>query len=276
MGQKTNSNFTRLNLDQNYLSKWYYNKSNYSRFVSEDNFARFYITKIIGRLLSISSILIKRINSNRNNISETTQIIVNVKFPSLIKAARFLKLIDISLENNIFLDSIIKKNFVKELFILIIKKYIQIISKRLSLKYQKCYQISCIFIKNPFLDANLIANLVSKQILQHKNVSYILKSIIKNLRNTTLTGGAVYFAGRLHGIERAKRAWFNFGSIPVQSFSENIYFAKRRIKTSHGIIGVKVQIYLPKYAIKSQIHKISQAAKKIYKRANKQEYFVES
>ena len=245
MGQKVNPNFTRINLDKNYLSKWYSKKKDYSLILHEDNVIRFLISKIFHKTLSLSNIIIKRITNTTKDIGNFCYVSIHAKFPSLLKSAKYINILSYNEYqiNNVFKKET-KKFFIQKLFILIIKKYSRIIAQILSIKYNKIYIFSFYFIKNKFLDPNLIANSIIKEVKKRKNIIFVLKNTINRLKRLKVKGAYIQVSGRLNGAERAKIKWFRFGSVPAQTFSKNVISSKKRIKTNSGVLGIKIMLHL--------------------------------
>ncbi|MBI4656362.1 MAG: 30S ribosomal protein S3 [Elusimicrobia bacterium] len=98
-------------------------------------------------------------------------------------------------------------------------------------------------IKVAELDARLVAESIAIQI--EKRVSY--KRAIKRSMEKTISSGAkgikVMVAGRLGGIEIARREWFRKGRVPLQTLSADIDYGFTEAMTMMGKIGVKVWIF---------------------------------
>jgi small subunit ribosomal protein S3 len=56
-------------------------------------------------------------------------------------------------------------------------------------------------------------------------------------------GIKVMCAGRLAGVEMARREWMREGRVPAQTLRADIDFAKAEALTTYGRIGVKVWVY---------------------------------
>ena len=247
MGQKTNCNFTRLSLHKNYLSNWYANKFEYSNLLLEDNVTRFYIKKSFGKLFSLATINITRVRPNGSENLEKVIILIKAQFPSLLKTANFVKLFTFGIINNT-----LKSEYILTLFNYIIKYYLQNVAKRLGIRNNKHYQIQLFFIKNKFEEANLIANYIAKEILRRKDIVTTIKQTLIKIKLAGLAGAFLQVSGRFQGAERATHRWGRFGSVPSNNFKSKILFAKRRVYTRYGILGIQVKTYFKPVLIDSE------------------------
>jgi small subunit ribosomal protein S3 len=90
-------------------------------------------------------------------------------------------------------------------------------------------------VKNPELNAQLVAENVASQI--------VIKSTTDASVRAGALGAKVSVAGRLNGAEMARRETSAVGSIPLHTIKANIDYAAVEAKTTFGVIGVKVWIY---------------------------------
>ncbi len=108
-------------------------------------------------------------------------------------------------------------------------------------------EISVQEVKKPELDAILVAKNIADQL--ERRVSY--KRAMKRAVAATMRSGAIgvkiMVAGRLNGAEIARSEWTRLGSVPLHTLRSNIDYGEARAKTTYGIIGVKVWIYLGEY-----------------------------
>ena len=98
-------------------------------------------------------------------------------------------------------------------------------------------------IKNPAIDAQLIAENVSFQL--EKRVAF--RRAIKRSMDQAVSAGAkgvkVCVAGRLGGAEIARTQVYKWGSVPLQTFRADIDYGFTEAHTRYGLIGVKVWIH---------------------------------
>ena len=107
---------------------------------------------------------------------------------------------------------------------------------------KKTIEVSVQEVKNPELDAMLVAKGIADQL--ERRVSY--KKAMKRATATAMRAGAqgikVCCSGRLHGAEIARTEWARVGSTPLHTLRSDIDYALAEAKTTYGIIGVKVWI----------------------------------
>lgn len=110
-------------------------------------------------------------------------------------------------------------------------------------------EISVQEIKNPELDAQLMAQSIAGQI--ERRVSH--KKAMKRVAASSMRAGAkginICCAGRLHGAEIARSEWAREGSVPRHTLRSDIDYGFAEAKTTYGIIGVKVWICRGNYQL---------------------------
>lgn len=107
---------------------------------------------------------------------------------------------------------------------------------------KKHIEVSVQEVKNPDLDATLIAKSIAEQLV--RRVSF--KKAMKKAAMTTMRSGArgikIRCAGRLGGAEIARAEWTRVGSVPLHTLRSDIDYGFAQAKTTFGILGVKVWI----------------------------------
>ncbi len=98
-------------------------------------------------------------------------------------------------------------------------------------------------VKKPNVDARLAAELIVQQI--EKRVSYrrAAKMTIDKALESGALGAKILVAGRLNGVEIARKEFFTKGKVPLQTIRADIDYASVAAHTQYGIIGVKVWIF---------------------------------
>ncbi len=108
-------------------------------------------------------------------------------------------------------------------------------------------EISVQEVKNPELDATLVAQAIAEQI--ERRVGY--KKVMKRAAASTMRSGAqgikICVSGRLNGAEIARTEWTRIGSVPLHTLRADIDYGFVEAKTTYGIIGVKVWICRGEY-----------------------------
>lgn len=99
-------------------------------------------------------------------------------------------------------------------------------------------------IKNPWISASLVAQMAAQQI--EKRIPFrqvIKKSIERVMTNRDAKGIRMEVAGRLNGIEIARREWLSQGRMPRNTLRADIDYAQDEAHCTYGKIGIKVWIY---------------------------------
>lgn len=192
----------RLALTRDWKSRWYANKQDFGNLLKEDNLLR----KIVFKKLedaAVSDIYIERY-ANRVRIT--------------VKTARPGIVIGRKGEDIETLKTELSRVTKKEVFVEISE------------------------IKNPDLDATLVARNVAMQL--ERRVSH--RRAMKRAQQLAMDNGALGFkitaGGRLNGAEIARSESYKEGKIPLHTLRANIDYGTAEANTVAGIIGIKVWI----------------------------------
>jgi small subunit ribosomal protein S3 len=98
-------------------------------------------------------------------------------------------------------------------------------------------------IKQPELDAVLIAQGVADQLAGRVNFRRAMKRAVQNAQKAGVLGIRVQCSGRLNGAEMSRTEWYREGRVPLHTLRADIDYGFREAKTTYGRIGVKVWIY---------------------------------
>tara|TARA_B100000161_G_C33558209_1_gene419313 strand:- start:4336 stop:4962 length:627 start_codon:yes stop_codon:yes gene_type:complete len=206
LGQKVNPIGMRLALTRDWKSRWYANKQDFGNLLKEDNLLR----KIVFKKLedaAVSDIYIERY-ANRVRIT--------------VKTARPGIVIGRKGEDIETLKTELSRITKKEVFVEISE------------------------IKNPDLDATLVARNVAMQL--ERRVSH--RRAMKRAQQLAMDNGALGFkitaGGRLNGAEIARSESYKEGKIPLHTLRANIDYGTAEANTVAGIIGIKVWICIEK------------------------------
>ena len=212
MGQKVNPTGFRVGITEDWKSRWYAPKAAYGDFLGEDYKIRTLIDRKLNRrppFAAIADILIERTR-------EEVTITLKTARPGLVigpKGAEVDKLRE-ELEDLI---------------------------------HRKVAPVKVIEIKNPDLNAQLVAEAVAEQL--KKRASF--RRVMKMRMDTTMQAGAkgikISVSGRLGGAEIARQEKSGMGSVPLTTLQANVNYGYAVAYTTFGTIGVKVWIYLGMY-----------------------------
>ncbi|MBW3575133.1 MAG: 30S ribosomal protein S3, partial [Actinobacteria bacterium] len=98
-------------------------------------------------------------------------------------------------------------------------------------------------IKQPELDAALIAQGVADQLAGRVNFRRAMKRAVQNAQKAGVPGIRVQCSGRLNGAEMSRTEWYREGRVPLHTLRADIDYGFREARTTYGRIGVKVWIY---------------------------------
>jgi small subunit ribosomal protein S3 len=104
-------------------------------------------------------------------------------------------------------------------------------------------RISIQEIKQPELDAQLVAENIASQIERRISYKRAMKQAILRTMRAGAKGVRIYCGGRLRGAEMARREWDREGRVPLHTLRANIDFGRATANTTFGAIGVKCWIY---------------------------------
>jgi small subunit ribosomal protein S3 len=103
--------------------------------------------------------------------------------------------------------------------------------------------ITIVEVKDPALNAKLVADLIARQIENRGNFRTVQKKAIKETLKAGAVGIKTSVAGRLGGVEMARTEGYTEGTVPLHTLRANIDYATSFAMTTYGKIGVKVWIY---------------------------------
>ena len=110
-------------------------------------------------------------------------------------------------------------------------------------KLGKAVDLKIVEVKNPDINAQLVAENIAQQL--EKRIAF--RRAMKNAMGRAMRMGAlgikVQISGRLNGAEIARTEQYHDGTIPLQTIRADIEYGFTEAATTYGRIGVKVWIY---------------------------------
>jgi len=103
--------------------------------------------------------------------------------------------------------------------------------------------LSIVEVKNPDLNAALVAESVAMQIQNRASFRSVQKRAIRNAMKAGAKGVKIAVSGRLAGAEMARTEFYTEGTVPLHTLRAEIDYAHKEADTIYGKIGVKVWIY---------------------------------
>lgn len=107
----------------------------------------------------------------------------------------------------------------------------------------KRVHVNVIEIKNPDLDAKLVAESIAEQLENRISFRRAQKQAIQRARRAGAEGVRTLVSGRLNGADMARSEGFAEGSVPLHTLRAEIDYAHAEADTTFGKLGVKVWIY---------------------------------
>jgi len=205
MGQKVNPISMRLQLNKDWRSKWFVNKRDYAKYLTQDLEVRRYISNKLGSRAAINQVDIER-SPNLVNVTISTAK-AGVVIGRGGSGAQELK-------------AAIEK--------------IYGVQSRVNIEE----------IKKPEMYAKLVAENIAHQIERRISFRRAVKSSAAATMRAGAKGIRIEVAGRLGGNEMSRTEKEVQGSVPLHTIRANIdYHGARAQYPGSGIIGVKVWIY---------------------------------
>lgn len=204
MGQKVNPNGFRVGVIRDWESNWY-TDHDYAKFVDQDEKIRKFLSK------KLKDAFVSKIKIERSK----NQIRIN------IVAARPGVVLGQNGEN------------IKEL------------EKRISRIVDKGTKIiiDVTEVENVDLDAQVVADMIARQLENRANFRIAQKKAIRNVMKSGAKGIKTKISGRLGGVEMARSEGYTEGNVPLQTIRADIDYALGEALTTYGLLGVKVWIY---------------------------------
>lgn len=116
--------------------------------------------------------------------------------------------------------------------------------------------LSVVEIKNPDLDATLVARNIAEQLENRASFRRVQKMAIQKTMKAGAKGIKTKIAGRLGGAEMAREEGYNEGTVSLHTLRADIDYSCAEATTTYGKLGVKVWIsmgeVLPEKKIKQE------------------------
>lgn len=98
-------------------------------------------------------------------------------------------------------------------------------------------------VQKPSLSSSIVAEQIVSDLEKRIPYRRVMKSAIDRVQKAGAQGVKIKLAGRLNGVEIARRETLSWGKIPLQNLRADIDFSYKIARTIYGAIGVKVWIY---------------------------------
>ena len=208
MGQKVNPVGFRVGITEDWRSRWYAPKAAYGDFLGEDFKIRKHVDAKLNRKPPFAAVAEVNIERTREEVTVT----LRTARPGLVIGPKGAEVDKLREE----LEDLIKR---------------------------KVAPIKVIEIKNPALNAQLVAESVAEQLKKRAAFRRVLKQRNEETMGSGAKGIKIVVSGRLGGAEIARSEKTTVGSVPLTTLQANIDYGYAIAKTTFGTIGVKVWIY---------------------------------
>src|SRR6478672_10639651 len=202
MGQKTNPIGLRVAVTHDWRSKWYAEKKEFGKLLTEDYQIRSVLKKKL-ESASVPRILIER-------AATRCRITILTARPGVVIGRKGAEIDKLKEE--------LSKMTGKEIYVDIME------------------------IKQPETDAQLVAENVALQLERRVSFRRAMKKSIQTAMDFGAEGIKIRCAGRLGGAELARAEWYREGKIPLHTLRTPIDYGFAEAKTTYGIIGIKCWI----------------------------------
>ena len=207
MGQKVNPVGMRVGINKDWNSRWYADDKDYPVYLNEDIKIRKYLTKELKEAL-LSHVEIERTKTDKGN---NTVARVFVARPGVVIGQDGKNILALKEA----LAKLIKNNNVR---------------------------VEVVEVKNPDLDATIVAQTIAKQLEERASFRTVQKKAIQRVRKAGAKGCRTMVSGRLGGADIARSEGYKEGVIPLHTLRSDIDYAVTEAATQYGRLGVKVWI----------------------------------
>jgi len=203
MGQKVHPTGVRLGIIKDWSSKWYADSNHFADYLVEDQKIRKFLKKKL-YAAGISEIEIER-------------------------TAKLIKVNVLTAKPGI----VIGKGGAEA----------ESIKAELSKLIGKDVNLNIVEVKNPDVDAQLVAENIAGQLERRISFRRAMKQCMQKSLKSGAKGIKTAVSGRLGGADMARTEFYKEGNIPLQTLRADIDYGFAEADTTYGKIGVKVWIY---------------------------------
>jgi len=211
MGQKTSPIGLRTGIRLNWQSTWFAPKNSYGDFLVEDQRIRRYIDQKFNRSMPKGAVAKVEIIRTRNEVNVT----LHSARPGVVIGPRGGE--------------------------------VDRLREELEEMTGRKVSVNVIEIKDPDLNATLVAEAIAEQLSKRASFRRTMKQFCEAAMNAGAKGVKIVCGGRLAGAEMARKETQKLGSIPLHTLDANVDYATATARTTYGAIGIKVWIYKGKF-----------------------------
>lgn len=117
------------------------------------------------------------------------------------------------------------------------------VRERLEAQTNKQVQLNIFEVKNPALDAQLVAQSIAEQLVNRVTFRRAMRKAQQDAMRAGALGIKIQLSGRLGGADIARSEFYRDGRVPLQTLRALIDYGFFEALTTYGQVGVKVWIY---------------------------------
>lgn len=206
MGHKTTPNLFRLGIIKNWNSRWFADKDKYISFIKEDVAIREFVNK------KFNKHFVDKVEIERDG--KKVVVTINTAKPGIVIGKNGLGVDEIRTQITKILSN-------KKLSIDVVIKEV----------------------KGQDMSAAILAEQARLEVERRIPFKKAMKKLIDKAKQAGAKGVKVSMAGRLNGVEIARRETLSWGSIPLHTLRADVDYVTDRAETIYGSIGIKVWVY---------------------------------
>ncbi|MGE0724842.1 MAG: 30S ribosomal protein S3 [Alphaproteobacteria bacterium] len=212
MGQKTHPFGLRLGITEAHRSRWYAPKALYGELLVEDQKIRAFLDKRLNRRPPTAAVSDVHIERTR----EELKVIIKTARPGLVIGPKGAE--------------------------------VERMTEELQYMTGRKVAISILEIKNPDLDAQLVAASVAEQLEKRAAFRRAAKMRSEAVMAAGAKGCKIQLSGRLGGAEMSRTLDIRQGSLPLSTLQANVDYGFAQAYMSYGVIGIQVWVYKGEYS----------------------------
>ncbi len=212
MGQKVHPKGFRVGITEDWESRWFApSKGAYGEFLVEDERLRRYIDVKLNRQPPFASISRVEIERTRDEV----RVILHTARPGIVIGPRGAEIEKL----RAMLEGLIQR--------------------RVDVQVRE--------IRNPDVDAQLVAEAVAEQLRRRASFRRVMKQRCEAALQAGAKGVKIICSGRLGGAEMSRRETQQMGSIPLQTLQAKVDYGYAVARTTYGAIGVRTWVHVGRY-----------------------------
>jgi small subunit ribosomal protein S3 len=212
VGQKVHPKGFRVGITEDWESRWFApGKGAYGEFLVEDERLRRFIDGKLNRQPPFASVSRVEIERTRDEV----RVILHTARPGIVIGPRGAEIekLRATLEG--------------------------LIQRRVDVQVRE--------IRNPDVDAQLVAESVAEQLRRRASFRRVMKQRCEAALQAGAKGVKIICSGRLGGAEMSRRETQQMGSIPLQTLQAKVDYGYAIARTTYGAIGVRAWVHVGRY-----------------------------